>query len=200
MKIDTNPGVLFLAYTTPEAWYNLQLEMNKRGYRWRELKLIDVSFTAEPDKYDEQVNFFKHFITPQNKRLIESATDNFFIKKILNKVSEKTNYKLMNNLKWDWERDKSSPFLMTLLMPLAREYKKENLAYCETEEEKQNYEKLTYFESKGYLGQEENKIKKINEYIDGEVKQMEKDNLKWRVLNAKKKQTYAVNVGDVMNV
>ena len=58
MKTDNNPSIIFGLYTTPENKQELFKELKKRGYGFRELTFIDVELKLE--KYDEEINFFKH--------------------------------------------------------------------------------------------------------------------------------------------
>jgi len=148
MKNDTNPSVLFMAYTTPKADALFKEELKKKGLQVRELKLYDVSIPL--DRYNEVINWFKEFCSGINLRLIEAVTGNFFIKFFLKKIEKKTDYKLIKT-KWNWQSQNRHKLKQLGLTPIACEYRERyKETFCSSEEEKELYDKLQFFESEGY--------------------------------------------------
>jgi hypothetical protein len=168
---DKNQGVLFLAYTTPTAYNKLVEEVHKRGLGIRELKLIDITIPCNPKTYDDNINFFKHFITQQSDRLIQGLNSNMITRQIIKAIEKKTEYKLLNIDYSTFKRDMKNPLLNTNLTPIAVEYK-EGYKKQATPEEQTNYDKLLKFESNGFKPQtdeeaglvDESKIKNYDDF------------------------------------
>lgn len=159
---DKNQGVLFLAYTTPTAYEKFIKEAHNRGLGVRELKLIDVTIPCDPKTYDDNVNWFKHFISNINERLIKSLNSNMITKNIIKAIEKKTQYKLIEADFSTFKRDGRNPLLNTNMTPLAVEYK-DGYKKQATKEEQENYDKLLKFESKGFIPQTDEEAGIVNE-------------------------------------
>lgn len=148
MKNDTNPAVLFLSYGTAKGQREFLKECKKRKLGVRELKFYDVEVPIE--KYNETVNWFKSIVHPISQRLIDAVTENIFVKPFIKKIQEKTGYKLMKIDYSKFKHDYKCKGKLALLTPVACEYREGYKKNCSTKEEKDNYDKLYKFESKGY--------------------------------------------------
>jgi len=151
MKHDVNQSVLFLSYGTEKGQREFLEDCKEKHLNVRELRMFDVEVPIE--RYDEVVNWFKSIVTGISQRLIDAITGNMFIKPFIKKLEEKTSYRLMN-IDWankGWKHDYKARGKLALLTPIASEFKagyRDN--YCSTKTEKENYNKLYKFESKGY--------------------------------------------------
>lgn len=149
MNLDSNPSLICLTYSTPEEHEKLLLRAKENNIPVREIHLLDFSISLD-EKYDSQINFFKHFIQsdywrPRTPLQILDKLP-FMVKgMVLSGITKmgfepiKTEFNFMN--------DNKHELLYTLLCPL---FIQDKTKYCETETEKKNMEKLKTFSSEGY--------------------------------------------------
>lgn len=150
MKGDTNPSLICLSYSTPEEFEKLKKALKINNLPVRELHLIDISI--EPKRYNETINFLKHFImcdywadrNPLNQEWKILGID---LKEKLKNQLQKQNFDLINFKKGDWSNDNRHPLLYSLLCPLA--FQNQSM-YAQTKAELDIFENLKTFKSDGY--------------------------------------------------
>lgn len=143
MKNDTNPDIIFFSYGTPEKQQEFIDAVKKRGRGIREIRLFSVEQPLN-SKYDEDINFYKHFILNEYwADRMPKLFDNMIVKMALNKI-DYTPIKFKNNA---WQNDNRHPLLLSLICPIAFQNQEK---YCETPEEKKNIIKLKTFGSDFY--------------------------------------------------
>lgn len=146
---DRHQGVLFLSYGNPLSHIEFFKELDKLGIGCRILLPIDITFPCFPNKkHNEQINFFKHFCTCQNKDLLEMANKNFMIRNVVNNFLDKKQFKLMNYE--NWNVDRTNKFLSLGLTPIASQHQKAYRELLKDEQHKKNYDNLNKFISNGY--------------------------------------------------
>lgn len=150
MHNDNEPSMVCLTYSTPEAFEQLLKEAKKRGIPTRVWNVVDFTIPMN-EKYDDTINFFKHFIMPDYwkdrtpMRLLENLP--FMIRgTIMNQLAKATLKPL--KIDWEsWENDRVHPLLYSLVCPL---FYQDHSMHMTTEEEKKNFEKFKNFQSEGY--------------------------------------------------
>jgi len=144
MKSDNNPSMLFGLYSKPNKKLELLEELNNLGVGVREISFIDVEIP--PERKDEIINFFKHFVlcdywaerTPKLK---------LFGIDFKEKLFKKVGYKPVNINRGDWKNDNRHKLIWTLAVPLAYQ---DTSMHATTEEERQAINDLATFSSKDY--------------------------------------------------
>lgn len=153
---DRHQGVLFLSYGEPLKLFDFFKELRDKNIGVRVLIPFEVTFNCYPNKkYNEQVNYFKHFTTCQNKDLIDEIKKNYFLKKAIEKFLSLKHFKLMDYELW--ETDTTHKYLNLGLTPVAVEHKEEYRNLLKDEQHKKNYDNLVKFKSEGY--------KKVNDAL-----------------------------------
>lgn len=148
MKNDTNQGLLLLSYGTRKGQEEFIEECRKKKLGLREWRFFDLTIPVH--RYDEIVNWLKHLCSPIAQRLLDVMGNNIFLKSFIKKIEKKAGYKMMDI---DWskiQRARKIKGKYALLTPVACEWREGYRENCSTEEEKENYDKLYKFESKGY--------------------------------------------------
>lgn len=150
---DRHQGVLFLPYGDPLLLNQFYAELKQRRIGFRVIAgLIDITFPCYPNKVcNDQRNWFKHFVTNQNKDFLEMLNKNIMVKKMIENLLSKKNYKIMNVKKLNWEHDNCNVYLPLGLTPLAWQYQESYKNLLKDETHKKNYESLGDFESTGYV-------------------------------------------------
>jgi len=170
---DTFPDIIFMSFGLPEVQKQFEEEMKKRNIIHRELKFYQVTIPLD-DKYDETINFLKrntmkNYWKDRNPLFMDGGKImGIDVKQMAIKQFEKaTGYKVMDWRKTDWHNDVASPLLYTLLLPL---FYQDQSGRCETQQEKDNMEKLRTYESKGYVNDKESWWIDINKKLEEEGK------------------------------
>ena len=147
MKSDNNPSVIFGLYSKPEKKKELLEELKKLDLGVREISFIDVEIP--PERKDEVVNFFKHFVmcdywSARNPLLRDWKIMGIDLKE---KLSSKLKLKPIKFNQGDWQHDNKHKLLWTLAVPLLYQ---DNLEFATNEEEEKSIKDLETFTSEGY--------------------------------------------------
>lgn len=138
MITDCNPSVLFLSYGKPEATKLVLEAIKHQGCAIREIRLFDIEIPM--DRYKKTMDFFHQHIMFdywQDRQL--KVMDNMFVSMAIKKLG----YNPIK-LKSAWQHDPKSPYLFSLLCPIAYQDTSDN---AETTDEKANFEKLKEFKA-----------------------------------------------------
>lgn len=171
MKSDSNPSIVFGLYTKPEKYQELLTELKTLGVGVREFRFIDVEIPLD-NRYNKTINFFKEFIqvdywrdrNPLNMEVPKIM--GFDIKaKALEAIKKMglTNLDIKNA---DWKPYKRHKLLWTLAVPI---FYQDQTAMCETQEEKENMEKLKRFASDGYENDVQKELKELKEKVERRI-------------------------------
>lgn len=153
MKHNIDIGIIGIAFCSEPKFKRFKERLKEEGINIRELKIFNLGLKR--DKFDEQVNFLKHFTWRQYWVDRVPLYNPSFIEKTILKALEKQTLKLINlKESEEWERDTSHQLHGVNFLPL---FYQEQSYECETEDEKEIFDKLRTFSSKGY----EAKIKKV---------------------------------------
>jgi len=145
MKGDTNPSFVCALFGIPRVNKALIKDIDgKNGMRIREVKLIDISMPMDK-RYDENINYLKHFTMPILKRFIDVKFP--FRDMILKILHKQVKLKILNYKK-DWKTDTRHKFLFSGFTPVAFDTKYYN--FCTSETERKNFKKAETFTSENY--------------------------------------------------
>lgn len=144
MKSDNNPSVIFGLYSKPNKKQELLEELKNLGLGVREISFIDVEIP--PERKDEIINFFKHFVLCDYwaGRIPNSKIFGIDLKE---KLLKRIGYKSIKIKAGDWKNDNRHKLIWTLAVPLAYQ---DTSSQALTEEEKKAIGDLATFSSKGY--------------------------------------------------
>ena len=144
MKTDNNPSILFGLYSKPDKKQELLQELKNLGVGVREISFIDVEIP--PERKDEIINFFKHFILCD---YWAGKVPNFkFLGIDLKaKLFKRWGYKSIKFNAGDWKNDNRHKLVWTLAVPLAYQ---DTSSQATTKEEKRAIDDLATFSSLDY--------------------------------------------------
>jgi len=144
MRSDNNPSIIFGLYSKPNKKQELLEELKKLGVGVREISFIDVEIP--PERKDEVINFFKHFVLCDywHDKIPKSKLFGIDFKKMF---FGKFGYKPIKINKGDWKNDNRHKLIWTLAVPLAYQ---DTSSHATTEGEKKAIDDLATFSSTNY--------------------------------------------------
>ena len=147
MKGDTNPSFVVALFGKPEINDAVIKDLNnKNGMKIREFRLLDISMPMDK-RYNENLNYIKHFSMPMMKRFILDI--NFpFKDKIFSMLHKQSGLKMLNYNEKSWKYNTRHKFLYSGFTPLAFDTRYINK--CETKEERRNFKQAETFSSDNF--------------------------------------------------